>query len=85
VVVDDEDLVGQVQDQVALALGALQRVGDRIELEGEVVAEGAVEPEIGIVLGAEQGGDGAQNREDGRHAGPLLLGKDATGFADGEC
>ena len=51
-VVDDEDLVGQVEHEVALALGALQRVLDRVELEGEIVAEGAVEAEIGVLVGA---------------------------------
>ena len=45
--VDDEDLVGQEQHEVALVRLALQLVVDRVELEGEVVAEGAVEAEMG--------------------------------------
>ena len=65
--VDDQDLVGQIEHEVALALLALEPVVDRIELEGEVVAEGAIEAEIRILVGPEQRGDGAQHREHRRH------------------
>ena len=84
VMVDDEDFVGQIEHEVALAFGALQRIVDRIELEGEVVAERAVEAEVGILVGAEQRGDGAQHREDRRDAAALLLGEDAARFGDGQ-
>ena len=84
IVVDDQDLVGQVEHQVALALLALELVVDRIELEGEVVAEGAVEAEIGVFLGLEQSGDGAQHREHRRHARALFLGEDTAGLGDVE-
>ena len=82
IVVDDQDLVGQEQHEVALALLALEPVVDRIELEGEIVAEGAVEAEIGVFLGLEQRGDGAQHREHGRNAAALLFGEDAAGLGD---
>jgi hypothetical protein len=41
-VVDDQDLVGQVQHEVALVGRARQAQPHRLELEDEVVAEGAV-------------------------------------------
>ena len=82
--VDDQDLVGQEQHQVALARLALELVVDRVELEGEVVAEGAIEAEIGVLVGLEQSGDGAQHGEDRRHAAALLLGEDAAGLGDVE-
>ena len=78
--VDDQDLVGQIEHEVALALRALQRVLDRVELEGEVVAEGAVEAEIGVLVGAEERGQRAQHGEHRRHARALLLGEDAAGL-----
>ena len=46
--VDDQDLVGQEKHEVAL-VGLRSSFGvDRVELEGQVVAEGAVEAEIGV-------------------------------------
>ena len=84
IVVDDQDLVGQEQHEVALARLALELVVDRVELEGEVVAEGAVKAEIGVFRGLEQGGDGAQHGEDRRNAAALLLGEDTAGFGDVE-
>ena len=72
VVVDDQDFVGQIEHEVALAFGALQRIVDRVELEGEVVAEGAVEAEVGILVGAEERGDGAQHGEDRGNAADAL-------------
>ena len=80
--VDDENLVGQVEHQVALALLALEPVVDRIELEGEIVAESAVEAEIGVVVRLEQLGDGAQHGEHRRHAAAFLFGEDAAGLGD---
>ncbi len=80
--VDDEDFVGQIKHEVALAFRPLQRIVDRIELEGEVVAERAVKAEIGILVAPEQARDGAQHREDRRDPAALLLGEDAAGLGD---
>ena len=45
-VVDDDDLVRQVQDEVALVVRTLEPQSHRLELEDEVVAERAVEAEV---------------------------------------
>ena len=84
VMIDDEDLVGQIKHEVALAVGALQREVDRVELEGKVVAEGAVEAEIGILLRPEQAGDGTQHGEHRWNAAALLFREDAAGRRDVE-
>jgi hypothetical protein len=52
--VDDQDFVRQVEDEVALILGARQFERHRFELEDEVVAEGAVEAEMLVFAAAEQ-------------------------------
>ena len=46
-VVDDEDVVGQEEHEVALVPVTRHREPNRIELERELVAECAVEPEMG--------------------------------------
>ncbi len=61
--VDDENFVGQVEHHVALVGRPLQLQVDRVELEGEIVAEGAVEADAGIRLRMEEIGDGAQHGE----------------------
>ena len=43
-VVDDQDLVGQIEDEVALVLGARQAQPDRLELKHQIIAKGAVKP-----------------------------------------
>ena len=53
-VVDDQDLVGQVQHEVALVGGARQPEPHRLELEHQVVAERAVEPEMLVLRTGEQ-------------------------------
>ena len=50
-VIDDQDLVGQVEHEVALIGRTRQAQLHRLELEYEVVAEGAIKPEM-LVLGA---------------------------------
>ena len=78
-VVHDQDGVGEVEHEIALGVGAVAggRAGDPqpdgIELEREVVAERAVEAEVGIVLRFESGRDGAKSGEDGRLAAPVLF------------
>ena len=77
-VVDQGDLVGQVEHQVALLGVPPQPGANRLELEGEVVAERTVKAEIRLVGRGEDGKDGAQQREDGRLAGSQLLGEAAA-------
>ncbi len=83
--VADDDRVGQVQDQVAVGGVAVDVAFDVFELEGEVVAEGPVEAQGGV-LGAAQGVDErAQGAEDAGAAAALLLGEEdvRVGFGDG--
>ena len=49
-VIDDQDFVGQIEDEIALVLRPRQAQLHRLELEDEIVAERAVEPEM-LVLG----------------------------------
>ncbi len=73
--VDHHDPVGQVEDQVALAVRAVERLPDRLELEGQVVAERPVQPEVLVVAG--EGGDHLADRgEDRGTAAAHLLGQD---------
>ena len=62
------DLVGQVQDQVALLAGPLVAQLDRLELERQVVAERTVQPQVWVL--ARHGRDHLpQGGEDGGAAG----------------
>ncbi len=61
--VDHEDLVGQIEDEIALVLGPRQAQRHRLELEHQIVAKGAVKPEVLVLGAAEQIDQGAQNRE----------------------
>src|SRR5204862_368237 len=71
--IDDQDLVRQIEDEVALILGARQSKAHRLELEDEVVAERAIEAEM-LVLGTpEQIVERAQHREDARLPAALFL------------
>jgi hypothetical protein len=45
-VIDHDQLIGQVEDEVPLRWPASEPEPDRLELEGEVVPEGAVETEV---------------------------------------
>ena len=72
--VDDPDLVRQVQHQVPLVVGPVDRQAHRLELERQVVTERPVQPQV-RVRAAERGGDLPQHAEHGRPAGPLLLGE----------
>ena len=82
--VDDQNLVRQVEHQVALAFGALQRIIDRVELERQIVAERAIEAEIGVLVGPKQCRDGAQNGEDRRYLAAFLFGENPSRRCDGE-
>src|SRR5690606_3106994 len=72
--VGDDEPVGQVEDEVALVGGALRPLPDRLELEGQVVAEGAVEAEVRVVA-LEGGDDLPDGGEDGGPAAAHLLGQ----------
>ena len=64
--VDDEDVVGQEEHEVAVTLVARHGEPNRIELERELVAERTVEPEMGVVRAAEQIDERAHHREQRR-------------------
>jgi len=83
VVVDDQDLVGQEQNHVPLVLGPFQLQIDRFELEGDVVAEGTVKPQLVVVAGKEIF-KRTHNRKGRRLAGPLFFIEEPVGLLDGE-
>jgi hypothetical protein len=75
VVVDHQDFVGQEQQQVALILGPHQLWRNRIELERQIVAEGAVKADIAVLGRMKQIDNHPQHRKHGWRARALLLGK----------
>jgi hypothetical protein len=77
-VVHHDELVGHEQDQVALVVGARDPQLDRLELEGQVVPEGAEQPVVRVPRGAEEVDDRSKRREDRRLAAALLL-REAAG------
>src|SRR5205814_10318321 len=52
--IDDQDLVRQIEDEIALILGARQSKAHRLELEDQVVAERAIEAEMLVLVTPEQ-------------------------------
>ena len=81
-VVDDEDLVGQIEDEIALVLGPRQAQLHRLELEHQIVAKGAVEPEVLVLGAAEQIDQRAQNREHRGLPAAALLRETLLGLLD---
>ena len=73
IVIHFEDFVRQIKDEVPSLVRARQALGDRIELEGQIVAEGAKKAQAAVILGLEESDDRAKNREDRRHARALFL------------
>ena len=71
--VHDDQLVGQVEDEIALIGGARQARADRLELEREIVAEGAVEPEVRLLGVPEELDQRAQQREHGGLTAPIFF------------
>src|SRR5205085_8752796 len=68
-----ENLVGQIEHETALVVRPRQAQRHRLELKHEVVAKGAVKPEVLILGTAEEVDQTAQNREHrGLAAAPLL-------------
>ena len=81
-VVDDQDLVGQIEHEVALVIRAREVQAHRFELEHQIVAERAVEAEM-LVLGAgEQIRQNAQYRKQRGLAAALLLRKALRALGD---
>jgi len=74
-----QDLVRQIEHEVALVAAALQPSADRFELERQIVAERAVEPQGMVVRRAEQVGDRPQDREDGGLPAAVFFGEGAGG------
>ncbi len=82
-VIDDQDLVGQKEHHVALVVGPFQLQVDRFELEGDVIAEGAVEAELVVAAGKQI----LQRPDDGKRrglAGPLFFLEHPVGLFDGQ-
>ena len=77
--VDDDQLVGQVEDQLALVGGPLEPETDGLELEREVVAEGPVEAEVRFVGMVEEVDERPQHREHRGLPAALLLGEARRG------
>ena len=70
----------EVQHEVTLIAIALQAQADGLELECELIAEGAIEPEVSV-LGTQCGADRAQDREHRRLLAAQLFGKPLVGLA----
>nr|BFE78932.1 hypothetical protein GCM10020093_015330 [Planobispora longispora] len=70
-----------MQHQVALVAGPGQHLPDRLELEGQVVAEGAVQAQV-VVDALERGDHLADRGEDRGAAAAHLLGEDLAGLGD---
>ena len=81
-VIDHQDLVGYEEHQVALVGRPLELELHRLELVGEVVAEGTVEAEMLVFVVAEEFDDRAQQAEDRGLPAALLLGQDFHGRVD---
>ena len=82
--IDDGDLVGQIEDDVALVRGAREALADRVELEREIIAEGAIEPEMRAFGVAEQRDEGTHRRKGCRLTDALLLGEARLRLPHGE-
>ena len=72
--IHDDELVRQVEDHVALVIRATLPEFNGLELKREIVAEGAVQPEVDVVGAPEDVDDGAEHREDAGLLAALLLG-----------
>ncbi len=80
--VDDDDLVGKEEHDVALPIGTGEALRDGVELEGEVITEGAVKPKMRAFAIAEQRDEGSHRGKGGRLADTFLLGEPRLRFAD---
>jgi hypothetical protein len=81
-VVDDQNLVRQEQEKVALILGPCQLRCHRVELERQIVAEGSVKADIAVFGRMEQVDNHPQHRKHGRGARAFFLGEDPVRSRD---
>src|SRR5690606_26822364 len=77
-VIDDQNFVRQKEHEIALVFGTAQLFIDAVKLKREIIAEGTIKAEIGILWGAEQIHESAKDREDGGSLAPLFFRKYAT-------
>ncbi len=80
--IDDQDLVRQIQHQVALIIRARQAQLDRLELEHQIVAERAIEPEMLVFGTGEEVAERPQYRKHAGLAAALLLREAGVAGAD---
>ena len=80
--VDDHDLVREIEDEVTLRGIAPLGERDRLELEGQVVAEGAVQPELHLEIVTEEINQRAHDAKDGVLPAALLLGEERLDLLD---
>ena len=80
--IDDQDLVRQIQHQIALVRGPRQTQPHRLELKHEIIAEGAIEPEMLVLTAAEQIDQRAQQRKHRGLAAALFFRKALGGRGD---
>ena len=81
--IHDHELVGQVEHEIALVGTPRQPRANRLELEGQVVAEGAVEAQVWLVRMTEQLDERPEHGEDRGLAAAILLGESARRRAHG--
>jgi hypothetical protein len=74
-VVDDDEIVWDVQHEIALILGSGSTQSDRLELERQIVAEGSVQAEVCVLRRREGADHGTEHREHARLTAPLLFWK----------
>ena len=65
-VIDDQYLVRKIEDEVALIGLTLEPPAHRLELKSELVAERAVQTEVGVIGRVKHLDEAAQHREHGR-------------------
>src|SRR3989442_1636934 len=82
-VVDDDEPVRQKENEIALRRFTHQAIGDRLELEREVVAERAVQAEVTVLGAVEEVDERAHDREDGALLRAIFLGEPLARRRDG--
>ena len=80
--IDDKDLVGKIEDEIALIAETRQTQRHRLELEHQIVAEGAVKPEMLVLRARKQIDQRAQHREDRGLPTAFFFGKALLAFAN---
>ena len=80
--VDDHDLIREIEDEVALRGVAPLGERHRLELERQVVPEGAVQPELHLEIVTEEINQRAHDAKDGVLPAALLLGEEGLDLLD---